>query len=443
MIVEKELKQGLAERFKKKEYSAFFKTFGCQQNEADSERIRGFLHSLGFGFVSSPLLADLILFNTCAVRHTAENKILGQLGELKNIKKINPKVLIVLCGCMVEQENIKSLIKEKYNFVDLICGAKSLDYFPRLLYKFLTGKEVDNYICDMPVFHESKFKSWIPIMTGCNNFCSYCIVPYVRGREKSLSYEKILFDCKESIKNGSKILTLLGQNVNSYKFEDVNFSRLLEEIDKIDGDFTIRFMTSHPKDFNFELVDVLSNCKHFSGHLHLPVQSGNNRILGLMNRKYTREEYIEKINYAKSKIKNLVITSDIIVGFPGETKEEFEDTVSLVKEVGFSSIFTFIYSPRKGTLAYNMLDSISHDEKVNRINHLIKVQDKISEEFLSRFVGKDLYVVVYDDDKNFSIARTNSNLMVKIKGSIGTGKKVRVKIISSTRSFLIGERIIN
>ena len=295
----------------------------------------------------------------------------------------------------------------------------------------------------MPVFHESKFKSWIPIMTGCNNFCSYCIVPYVRGREKSLSYEKILFDCKESIKNGSKILTLLGQNVNSYKFEDVNFSRLLEEIDKIDGDFTIRFMTSHPKDFNFELVDVLSNCKHFSEHLHLPVQSGNNRILGLMNRKYTREEYIEKINYAKSKIKNLVITSDIIVGFPGETKEEFEDTVSLVKEVGFSSIFTFIYSPRRGTLAYNMLDSISHDEKVNRINHLIKVQDKISEEFLSRFVGKDLYVVVYDDDKNFSIARTNSNLMVKIKGSIGTGKKVRVKIISSTRSFLIGERIIN
>lgn len=443
MVIEGELKQSLAKRFKKEKYCVFVKTFGCQQNEADSERIKGFLSSLGFDFVDSPLLADLILFNTCAVRHTAENRILGQLGELKSIKKVNPEMIIVLCGCMVEQNNIKSLIKEKYDFVDFICGAKSLDYFPNLLYEFITGKEANNYICDVPVLHENRFKSWIPIMTGCNNFCSYCIVPYVRGREKSLDYEKILFDCKKSVKSGSRILTLLGQNVNSYKFKDVRFAELLEKIDKIDGDFTMNFMTSHPKDFSFYLVDVLSNCRHFSGHLHLPVQSGNNRILNLMNRKYTREEYIERINYAKIKIRNLVITSDIIVGFPGETEEEFEDTVSLVREVGFSSIFTFIYSPRRGTLAYNMLDNVSHQEKVGRINRLIKIQDEISGWFLSKFVGKDLDVVIYNIDKNFSIARTNSNLMVKIKGSIEIGKKVRVKIISSTRSFLIGERIDN
>ena len=434
------LKEILKRRFKRENFLAYIKVFGCQQNEADAEKICGFLKLLGFNFTDDILVADLILFETCAVRHTAEEKILAHIGNLKNIKKANSNIFIAICGCMVEQESVKNYINEKFGFVDFICGAKSVENFPELFYEKLTGEKLNNF-CNVPILQKNKFNAWVPIISGCNNFCSYCIVPYVRGREKSRDFNEILSDCKKFIKNGSKIITLLGQNVNSYFYNNLNFSDLLNEIDKIDGEFIIRFMTSHPKDFNKNLVDTLANLKHFSGHLHLPVQSGNNRILKLMNRKYTREEYIEKINYAREKIKNLVITSDIIVGFPGETNLEFEDTVSLIKKIKFASIFNFIYSPRVGTAAFNMQDNISHEEKVKRISKIIKIQEEISQEFLSGFVGTNLKVIIEENLVNKSIARSKSNIIVELEGSFNVGDIVDAKIISSKRSYLIGKKV--
>lgn len=434
------LKEILKRRFKRENFLAYTKVFGCQQNEADAEKICGFLKLLGFNFTDDILVADLILFETCAVRHTAEEKILANIGNLKNIKKANPNIFIAICGCMVEQENIKNYINEKFGFVDFICGAKSVENFPELFYEKLTGEKLNNF-CNVPILQKNKFNAWVPIISGCNNFCSYCIVPYVRGREKSRDFNEILSDCKKFIKNGSKIITLLGQNVNSYFYNNLNFSDLLKEIDNINGEFVIRFMTSHPKDFNKNLVDTLANLKHFSGHLHLPVQSGNNRILKLMNRKYTREEYIEKINYAREKIKNLVITSDIIVGFPGETNLEFEDTVSLIQKIKFASIFNFIYSSRIGTAAFNMQDNISHEEKVKRISKIIKIQEEISQEFLSGFVGTNLKVIIEENLVNKSIARSKSNIIVELEGSFNVGDIVDAKIISSKRSYLIGKKV--
>ena len=434
------LKEILKRRFKRENFLAYIKVFGCQQNEADAEKICGFLKLLGFNFTDDILVADLILFETCTVRHTAEEKILAHIGNLKNIKKANSNIFIAICGCMVEQENVKNYINEKFGFVDFICGAKSVENFPELFYEKLTGEKLNNF-CNVPILQKNKFNAWVPIISGCNNFCSYCIVPYVRGREKSRDFNEILSDCKKFIKNGSKIITLLGQNVNSYFYNNLNFSDLLNEIDKIDGEFIIRFMTSHPKDFNKNLVDTLANLKHFSGHLHLPVQSGNNRILKLMNRKYTREEYIEKINYAREKIKNLVITSDIIVGFPGETNLEFEDTVSLIQKIKFASIFNFIYSFRIGTAAFNMQDNISHEEKVKRISKIIKIQEEISQEFLSGFVGTNLKVIIEENLVNKSIARSKSNIIVELEGSFNVGDIVDAKIISSKRSYLIGKKV--
>lgn len=435
------IKQILKSRFKKDNLIAYVRVFGCQQNEADAEKLKGFLSLVGFNFTEDPMLADLIIFETCAVRHTAQNRILGHIGNLKNLKKMNKNLFIIICGCMVEQDNMRNYIFEKYPYVDMICGAKSLDAFLGLLYEKLTGSKPMAYDYDCVPFQTDKFKSWIPIISGCNNFCSYCIVPYVRGREKSIDYKKILKDCKKQIQNGSKVLTLLGQNVNSYNFEGMEFSNLLTEIDKIDGDFTIRFMTSHPKDFDNHLVDTLSKCKHFSKHLHLPVQSGNNRILSLMNRKYTREEYLGKISYAKKKIKDLVITSDIIIGFPGETEEEFEDTVSLVKEAGFASVFTFIYSPREGTLAFDLPDFVSYSEKVRRISKLIKIQEEISEKIHSKFVGKVFKVLVEDVHSEKSVSRTQSNLMVELPSKFNVGEEVLVKIVSANRNSLVGEKV--
>lgn len=433
------IKEYFYKKNKKKKLFAFVKVFGCQQNEADAEKIKGFLSSIGFEFVDDPILADFILFETCAVRHTAENRVLGQIGALKNIKIANPNVFISICGCMVEQEEVRSYISEKFPFVDLMCGAKLIDYFPNLLYEKLTGEKLESF-CSMPVLRDNKFKAWIPIISGCNNFCSYCIVPYVRGREKSRNYEEILRDCKLAIDSGAKVLTFLGQNVNSYEYENIKFSDLIKMVDNINADFVFRFMTSHPKDFNKDLIDILADCKHFSGNIHLPVQSGNNRILKLMNRKYTREDYIEKVNYAKSKIKNLVLTSDIIVGFPGETNEEFEDTVSLIKDVKFYSIFNFIYSPRSGTLSYKMTDDISHEEKAQRISKLINIQNEISEQLFKDLIGKKFDVMIEKISDGEILSKTRSNLLVKIKNTnLEIGKIVKVKIISSSRNYLVGE----
>ena len=370
---------------------AFVHTYGCQGNVADSEHIKGMLIEMGYVLCDDVSEADFILYNTCAIREHAEDRVFGNVGALKKYKKERPGLIIALCGCMMQQEHIAEKIKKSYPFVNLVFGTHVTHKLPELVSKVLcTGKRVfcidqsDGVIAEgLPSSRDSGENAWLPIMYGCNNFCSYCIVPHVRGRERSRKPDVILDEAKTLVKEGYKLITLLGQNVNSYGKNcdfDVNFAELIRRIDKIEGDFKFDFMTSHPRDCSFELIDVLSQSKHFCGHLHLPVQSGNNRILKEMNRHYTREHYLELIAYAKKKIPNVDITTDIIVGFPGETYEEFLDTLSLVKEVRYGSMFTFIYSPRKGTPAAEMPNPVSKEEKTKWFLELLKVQETITAE---------------------------------------------------------------
>ena len=378
----------LSSRYSTVAPKAFVHTYGCQGNVADSEHIKGMLIEMGYVLCDDVSEADFILYNTCAIREHAEDRVFGNVGALKKYKKEKPGLIIALCGCMMQQEHIAEKIKKSYPFVNLVFGTHVTHKLPELVSKVLcTGKRVfcidrsDGVIAEgLPSSRDSGENAWLPIMYGCNNFCSYCIVPHVRGRERSRQPDVILDEAKSLVKEGYKLITLLGQNVNSYGKNcdfDVNFAELIRRIDEIEGDFKFDFMTSHPRDCSFELIDVLSQSKHFCGHLHLPVQSGNNRILKEMNRHYTREHYLELIEYAKKKIPDVDITTDIIVGFPGETYEEFLDTLSLVKEVRYGSMFTFIYSPRKGTPAAEMPDPVSKEEKTKWFLELLKVQETI------------------------------------------------------------------
>lgn len=367
---------------------AFVHTYGCQGNVADSEQIKGMLIEMGYELCDDVNDADFILYNTCAIREHAEDRVFGNVGAIKKLKKSNPNLIIALCGCMMQQQHIADKIKNSYPFVNLVFGTHVTHRLPELMFNLFKNKkrvfcieESDGVIAEgLPKSKDSGENAWLSIMYGCNNFCSYCIVPHVRGRERSRRPEVILDEARSLVNEGYKKITLLGQNVNSYgkgcDFE-CSFSQLITELDKIEGDFTFDFMTSHPRDCSFELIDVLSQCKHFCGHLHLPVQSGNNRILKEMNRHYTREKYLALVNYAKEKIPNVDLTTDIIVGFPGETYEEFLDTVSLVKEVKYGSMFTFIYSSRKGTPAASMPDPFTKAEKSRWFTELLKVQEEI------------------------------------------------------------------
>lgn len=406
---------------------AYIRTYGCQQNVADSETIKGMLAQMGYGFTDSPENADFILFNTCAVREHAEDRVFGNVGAIKSIKKKHPSVLIALCGCMMEQEHIAKRIYKSFPFVGLVFGTHCLHEFPKMLYNsLLTGKRQfirnnDDLLVHegMPKLRDGQFKGWLPIMYGCDNFCSYCIVPYVRGRERSRKSEVILEEAKELINNGYKDITLLGQNVNSYGKgldEDITFAQLLKMIDAIDGDYVLRFMTSHPKDCTKELIDTIAESRHISTHLHLPFQSGSNRILKQMNRRYTREKYLEIVNYAKEKISGLSLTSDIIVGFPGETEEDFQDTLSLIEEVGFTSLFTFIYSKRVGTPAAKMDDPTTDEEKSDRFQRLLKVQEKIAAARCGEMVGTTQRVLFEEKTKKDGIlnARTSGNIVVEV-----------------------------
>lgn len=406
---------------------AYIRTYGCQQNVADSETIKGMLAQMGYGFTDSPENADFILFNTCAVREHAEDRVFGNVGAIKSIKKKHPSVLIALCGCMMEQEHIAKRIYKSFPFVGLVFGTHCLHEFPKMLYNsLLTGKRQfirnnDDLLVHegMPKLRDGKFKGWLPIMYGCDNFCSYCIVPYVRGRERSRKSEVILEEAKELINNGYKDITLLGQNVNSYGKgldEDITFAQLLKMIDAIDGDYVLRFMTSHPKDCTKELIDTIAESRHISTHLHLPFQSGSNRILKQMNRRYTREKYLEIVNYAKEKISGISLTSDIIVGFPGETEEDFQDTLSLIEEVGFTSLFTFIYSKRVGTPAAKMDDPTTDEEKSDRFQRLLKVQEKIAAARCAEMVGTTQRVLFEEKTKKDGIlnARTSGNIVVEV-----------------------------
>ncbi len=368
---------------------AFVHTYGCQGNVADSEHIKGMLVEMGYEMSEDIDSADFILFNTCAIREHAEDRVFGNVGAIKKLKKDNPQLIIALCGCMMQQKHIADKIKNSYPFVNLVFGTHVTHKLPELVYKVFTTKkrvfcieESDGVIAEgLPSYKDSGENAWLPIMYGCNNFCSYCIVPHVRGRERSREPQVILDEAKALVKDGYKLITLLGQNVNSYGKGcdfNVSFTQLIREIDKIEGEFKFDFMTSHPRDCSFELIDALAESKHFCGHLHLPVQSGNNRILKEMNRHYTRERYLSLVNYAKEKMPDVDLTTDIIVGFPGETYDEFSDTVSLVKEVKYGSMFTFIYSPRKGTPAAAMPDPYSKEEKTKWFMELLKVQEEIS-----------------------------------------------------------------
>ena len=414
---------------------AFTHTYGCQGNVSDGERINGMLSEMGFDFTDDPDKADFILYNTCAVREHAEDRVFGNVGALKHVKNRNPNLIIALCGCMVQQKSVADKIRASYPHVNLVFGTHVINRFPELLYRTLTGgkrvfelSQEDNSICEeLPVRRDSSIRAWLPIMYGCDNFCTYCIVPHVRGRERSRDASKVLAEAKAIIAAGYKEITLLGQNVNSYAVknavssdgEDWNFPKLLREIDSIEGDYILRFMTSHPKDCTPELLDAMAEGKHTAHHLHLPVQCGSNRALKVMNRRYTREKYLELVRMAREKMPDISLTSDIIVGFPGETYEEFQETLSLVREVKYTSLFTFIYSAREGTPAAKMEDPVPHAEKAKWMKELLETQEKIAAERCASMMGSRQRVLVegVDSRDDSLFCRTGTNIVVKCMGS--------------------------
>ncbi|MCQ2447288.1 MAG: tRNA (N6-isopentenyl adenosine(37)-C2)-methylthiotransferase MiaB [Oscillibacter sp.] len=429
-------------------------TFGCQQNVADGQKLMGMLEECGFTFTEDWKEADLVILNTCAVREHAEQRVFGNLGILTHTKKENPEQVICLCGCMAQEERVSNRVKESYRHVDLVFGPHALWKFPELLWRvydkrkrvFAVDDEHGSIAEGIPVVREKGVKAWVSIMYGCNNFCSYCIVPYVRGRERSRDPQCVLEEVRGLVEAGYKDITLLGQNVNSYGKDlgiDYDFADLLAEIDQIEGEYVIRFMSSHPKDATKKLFDTMAASKHVARQLHLPFQSGNNRVLHEMNRRYTREQYLELINYAKEKMPGLVITSDVIIGFPGETEAEAMDTVSLVEEVGFDALFTFIYSPRPGTKAAEMPDPATREEKQKWFDKLLEVQNGMSAKLHAAYIGKTVRVLVdgESDDAEFPLAaRTNGNRLVRMKGDKSLiGQFIDVTITGSNTWALYGE----
>ncbi len=433
---------------------AYVHTYGCQGNVSDSERIKGQLHEMGYVFTENREEADFVLFNTCAVREHAEDRVFGNVGALKPLKNEKKDMIIALCGCMMQQTHVWERIKRSYPYVNLVFGTFAVHRVPELLYKVLRGgkrvfetEETQGEIAEgLPVYRDRDIKMWLPIMYGCNNFCSYCVVPYVRGRERSRSPEAVIEEAKEIIALGAKEITLLGQNVNSYGkncAHGVNFPKLLKMINDLPGDFKIRFMTSHPKDCTKELLDTMASCEKVARHLHLPFQSGNNRVLKEMNRGYTREAYLELISYAKKVMPDISVTSDIIVGFPGETYEEFCDTLSLIKEVRFTSLFTFIFSPRKGTKATGFDDPVPYKEKSRWFSELLKVQESIAAERCKGMLGNTYEVLVegFTKENDGSLTgRTDGNINIDFEGASSLiGSYVNVKVTNALNWILSGE----
>ncbi len=432
---------------------AYVRTYGCQQNVADGEKIKGLLAEMGFAFTDGPEDADFILFNTCAVREHAEDRVFGNVGALKNIKRRRPSVIIAVCGCMTEQEHVAERLKKSYPFVNIVFGTHVIHRLPEMLCTnltqsqrvFLRGCEGEEVLEGIPIRRDGNSLAWVTVMYGCDNFCSYCIVPYVRGREKSREPQHILEEFRELVAAGYKEITLLGQNVNSYGKglkEDINFAGLLRQLDAVDGDYRIRFMTSHPKDASKELFDVIAGSRHIPHFIHLPFQSGNDRVLKEMNRRYTREQYLELIHYARSVMPDVCFTSDVIVGFPGETYEEFQDTLSLIREVEFVNLFTFIYSPREGTRAAKMPDPVSHQEKTKWFAELLKVQEEIAVKRSQAMVGRVERVLVEDRTPRTGLlsGRTAGSLMVDFPGGDELlGQFATVKVTAAKGWTLTGE----
>ncbi len=432
---------------------AMVDTYGCQQNEADSERIRGYLSKIGCGFTSDETKADIVVINTCAIREHAEMRVLGNVGQLTHTKAKNPDQIIAVCGCMVQQEHMAEKLKKSYPIVDLVFGPHELWRFPELLLTQMTKKQRVFAVDDasgtvyegIPHARDSKVKAWLSIMYGCNNFCSYCVVPYVRGRERSRRPEEILAEAQQLIAEGYKEITLLGQNVNSYGKDldqPMDFADLIRAINDIPGEFVIRFMTSHPKDATEKLFQTMAECKKCAHQLHLPVQSGNDRVLKAMNRHYDRAKYLEEVALARRYMPDLVLTTDIIVGFPGETPEEFEDTLSLVEAVRYDSMFTFIFSPRKDTPAASMPDPYTRQEKQVWFDRLLEAANRISAEKHQEYEGKTLRVLVdgLSDGKHGNLsARTDGGRLVHLTGNETlVGQFIDVEITGSNTWALIG-----
>ena len=435
---------------------AMVDTFGCQQNVADSQHIMGMLEAMGFGFTDDPARAAVVVLNTCAIRDHAEKRVYGTLGALTHTKKADPEQVICLCGCMAQRPEVAEKVRQSYRHVDLVFGPQALWKFPELLYNVYTQRRRVFSVADehgaiaegMPVVREGRTRAWVSIMYGCNNFCSYCIVPYVRGRERSRDPEQIIAEVRQLVADGFKEITLLGQNVNSYGKDldtPYDFADLLTALDAIDGDYLIRFMSSQPKDATHKLFDAMARSRHVAKQLHLPVQSGCDRVLRAMNRPYDRAKYLELITYARKVMPELVLTSDVIIGFPGETEAEAMETVALVEQVRFDALFTFIFSPRPGTPAARMDDPVSREEKQKWFDRLCDTQNRISEELHAAYVGRTLRCLVdgESDDARWPLtARTAGGRLVHLvgdKSAVGTYHDV--KITDSNTWALFGELV--
>ena len=429
---------------------AFVHSYGCQQNVNDGERIKGVLVDIGYGLCDKPEDADLILFNTCAVREHAEQRVFGNVGALKGLKEKKPGLIIGLCGCMANQKHVVEKLRQSYPYVDLVFGVDGIDTLPQLIAQklqkhkrvLLDPAQRPVIVENIPIRRESEFRAWLPIMYGCDNFCTYCIVPYVRGREKSRKPGDILAEFRGLVEAGYKEITLLGQNVNSYGKDlacGVDFADLMAQVAELPGEFRLRFMTSHPKDASRKLFDTIAKYPKICKQFHLPFQSGSDRILKLMNRRYTAEQYLSLVDYGRSLMPELVLTSDVIVGFPGETEEDFEDTIRLIERVRYDALFTFIFSPREGTPAAKMDDPTPRADKNRRFDRLVAVQNRISEEKHRAYIGKTVRVLVDGRDGEQLTARTDGGRLVRFAGDDSLiGQFLDVEITDCTTWSLVG-----
>ncbi len=449
---EREKQQALAIALRERTVGkyALVKTFGCQQNEADGEWIAGELTQCGYTLTDDIDKADVVILNTCAVREHAEQRVLGVIGSMKKAKERKPSMLLGMCGCMAQESHRREQLAKSYPFVDFLFGTDLPYRLPEILTDALQSRKQRQYvndkphdelgdICeDVPILRDSAYKARLPIMYGCNNFCSYCIVPYVRGRERSRSSDAVLADVRRLASEGYRDILLLGQNVNSYRGE-LTFPQLLERASQTDGEFRLRFMTSHPKDASDELIAVMARNPKIAKHFHLPFQSGSDRILSLMNRRYTRSQYSEIARKIKSAMPDVSLTSDVIIGFPTETERDFLDTVELVRQLSFDMLFTFLYSPRRGTVAERMEGRVPHEEQVRRFQYLSDVQNEIALKKNLAYVGKTLRVLSDGTDENgIPTGRSEQNKIVTFDRPVPAGTFCDVTVTEAKQYALHG-----
>ncbi len=446
-----EVRRWIAER--PEQPLAYLHSFGCQLNVADGEKLSGILMQMGYGFTEDPAKASLILYNTCAVRENAEDRVFGTLGSIKKLKRENPSLIICVTGCMTAQQQVADKIRESYRHVDIVLGTSAVSRLAQMLYAHMHGQryaqDIEIYTDipeGQPAVRESTFKASVPIMFGCNNFCTYCIVPYVRGRERSRRPEHIIAEVRELVHNGYKEIMLLGQNVNSYGKDlenGMDFPTLLRELDRIEGEFWIRFMSSHPKDATPEMMDAILECGHLAKHLHLPVQCGSDALLARMNRRYTVEQYLEKVQYLRSRDPEFSLTTDLIVGFPDESAEDFAGTLALMRAVRYDNVYSFIYSKRTGTKAAVMPDHTSDAEKSERMQQLLALQREISVENNQRFLGRTLRVLADGESRKrpgMLTGRSSENMLVEFAGDPAwIGSFVNVRITETHNGLVTGE----